>query len=122
MDVLIVGAGLSGATLAERYANKGYKVTVLDQRNHVGGNVYDYEDEVTGIRMNLYGAHLFHTNDEEVWSYVQKFAKWIRWDHKVVAKIDTTTYVPIPVNATTVNQLCNANLKSEEEMVEWLQS
>jgi len=120
MDVLIVGAGLSGATLAERYANKGYKVTIIDQRNHVGGNVYDYEDEVTGIRMNLYGAHLFHTNDEEVWAYIQKFAKWIRWDHKVVAKIDNTIYVPIPVNATTVNQLCNANLKSEEEMLEWL--
>jgi UDP-galactopyranose mutase len=120
MDVLVVGAGLSGATLAERYAANGYKVTVIDQRNHVGGNVYDYEDELTGIRMNQYGAHLFHTEDEEVWTYVQRFAKWIRWDHKVVAKIDSQTYVPIPVNATTVNQLCGANLKTEQEMLTWL--
>jgi UDP-galactopyranose mutase len=120
MDVLIVGAGLSGATLAEQFANRGYTVTVLDKRHHVGGNVYDYTDELTGIRMNQYGAHLFHTNDEEVWTYVQRFATWIRWDHKVVSKIDSQTYVPIPVNATTVNQLCGANLKTEEEMATWL--
>lgn len=120
-DILIVGAGLSGATLAEQFASNGYTVTVIDQRNHVGGNIYDYEDEVTGIRVNKYGAHLFHTEDKEVWRYVNKFATWIRWDHKVVAKIDTTTYVPIPVNANTVNQLCGANVKTEEEMKTWLE-
>ena len=119
-EVLIVGAGLSGATLAERFASKGYTVTVIDQRNHVGGNIYDYTDELTGIRMNKYGAHLFHTNDEIVWNYIQAFATWIRWDHKVLARIDTTTYVPIPVNANTVNQLCGANIKTEEDMTTWL--
>jgi NADPH-dependent 2,4-dienoyl-CoA reductase/sulfur reductase-like enzyme len=66
-DVLIVGAGLTGATIAEHYKRAGKKVLVIDKREHLGGNCYDEVDAETGIRVSKYGAHLFHTNDEEVW-------------------------------------------------------
>lgn len=120
-DILIVGAGLSGATLAEHCARFGAKVLVIEKRDHIAGNVYDYIDPQSGIRISKYGAHLWHTNDEEVWSYIQRFGKWKRWDHKVVADI-SGTYVSVPVNITTVNILCNENIQTELEMSEWLDS
>lgn len=119
-DVLAVGAGISGATLAERYAGMGKKVLVLEKRNHIGGNCYDYIDE-NGILISKYGAHLFHTNDEEVWEYVNRFSNWYKWEHKVLAKVDNQL-VPIPVNMDTVNQIFNLNLSSEKEMENWLET
>ena len=104
-NVLIVGAGLSGATIAERCAYAGANVLVIEKRDHIGGNVYDEIDMTTGIRVSRYGAHLFHTNDEEVWNYVNRFGEWVRWEHTVVADI-SGTLVPVPVNCTTVNSLC----------------
>ncbi len=118
-DYLIVGAGLSGATFAQHAAESGASVLVIDKRDHIGGNVYDYIDPISGIRVSKYGAHLFHTNDEEVWSYIQRFANWVRWEHKVVAKIGDS-YVPVPVNCTTVNMLCNQAIQTDDEMREWL--
>jgi UDP-galactopyranose mutase len=117
--VIVVGAGLSGATIAERYASDGKKVLVIDKRDHIAGNVYDEIDKLTGIRVSLYGAHLFHTNDEGVWSYVQRFGKWRRWDHKVVADV-SGVYVPVPVNITTVNTLYGTAIHTEEGMRNWL--
>jgi UDP-galactopyranose mutase len=116
--MLVVGAGLSGATIARELAEKGYKVRVIEKRNHIAGNCYDYINDV-GILMNKYGAHLFHTNSERVWSYVQKFSEWVPWKHTVTGCINDV-YFPIPVNIDTVNTLCGANVKSEEEMKEWL--
>lgn len=118
-DVIVVGAGLSGCVIAERMAtvlNK--KVLVMEKRNHIGGNCYDYVDE-NGILMNKYGAHLFHTNDEDVWEYINKFDTWVRWEHKVVGWIDNQL-VPIPANITTVNQLCGQHIRTEDEMNQWL--
>jgi monoamine oxidase len=81
-DVVIVGAGISGATLAERYANiLNKKVLLIEKRSHIGGNCYDYKDEDTGILMNKYGAHLFHTNKEHVWEYINKFDKLTKKYH-----------------------------------------
>ena len=117
--VLVVGAGLSGATIAERCAALGADVTVIEKRGHIGGNVYDAVDPMTGIRVSHYGAHLFHTNDEEVWEYIQRFGEWRRWDHKVIAQTGGI-YVPVPVNPTTVNTLFGLNIQSEMEMQEWL--
>ncbi len=120
MTVLIVGCGLSGVVLAERFANVlNKKVVIIDKRDHIGGNCYDYKDNDTGILMNKYGAHLFHTNNEEVWNYINRFDKWIRWEHKVLAFVDNK-FVSIPVNITTINELCNQNLKTEEDMNKWL--
>ena len=82
-DYLIVGCGLSGVVTAERLAtlcNK--KSLIIDKRDHIGGNCYDYKNKF-GILMNKYGPHLFHTNFERVWEYVTQFGEWVRWEHAV---------------------------------------
>jgi UDP-galactopyranose mutase len=119
-DIVIIGAGISGAVLAERYAQSGKKVLVIEKRDHIGGNCYDFIDE-NGILVSKYGAHLFHTNEEDVWEYVNRFAKWYPWEHKVLAQVDDQL-VPIPVNITTVNKLFNLNIQTEEEMQQWLET
>jgi len=119
MKYLIVGAGLSGVVIAERIANiLNEKVVIIEKRDHIGGNCYDYIHEETGILMNKYGAHLFHTNKEKVWEYINKFDKWTRWEHKVLTYVDDK-FVSIPVNITTINQLCQENLKDENDVKEW---
>ena len=119
-DFIIVGCGLSGAVLAERIANKfKKKVLIIDKRNHIGGNCYDYIDKETNIRVNKYGAHLFHTNDKDVWEYINKFDKWERWEHKVLSYVDNK-FVSMPVNITTINELCNQNLENGEDVKVWL--
>ena len=118
VDILIVGAGISGATLAERYASIGKKVLIIEKRDHIAGNCYDYYDE-NGILTSKYGAHLFHTNEQDVWQYINQFGEWYPWEHRVVARVDDKT-VPIPVNITTVNTLFGTNITSEEEMKKWL--
>jgi len=120
-DFLVVGAGLSGATLANKLAAKGHKILIIDKRNHIGGNCYDYIDSETGIRVSEYGPHFFHTNDEEVWNYVNTFGEWIRYDHKSIALIDGI-HVPVPVNAETINRLCGQHLKTPEEVATWLKT
>ncbi|MCR5862065.1 UDP-galactopyranose mutase [Flavobacterium sp. J372] len=119
-DIVIIGAGISGAVLAERYANAGKKVLVIEKRNHIAGNCYDYTDE-NGILVSKYGAHLFHTNYEDVWQYVNSFSEWYNWEHKVLAKVDGQL-VPIPVNITTVNKLFGLAINTEEEMSAWLKN
>jgi UDP-galactopyranose mutase len=120
IDVLIVGAGLTGATLAEHFARVlDRKVLIIDKRDHIAGNVYDYIDPTTGIRVGKYGIHMFHTNDSDVWNYLQTFGKWKRCDHKVLSNIDGQN-VPVPVNITTVNMVCNESIQTEDEMREWL--
>jgi UDP-galactopyranose mutase len=119
-DVLIIGCGLSGVVMAERFANKlDKKVLIIEKRDHIGGNIYDYIDEDTNILMSKYGAHLFHTNSDIVWNYINKFCKWVRWDHEVVGVIENRL-INIPVNINTVNILCNENIKNTEEMNIWL--
>jgi UDP-galactopyranose mutase len=119
-DILIVGAGISGCTLAERYATeKNAKVLIIDKRDHIGGNCYDFFDE-NGILISKYGPHYFHTNYEDVWKYVSRFTEWIPYEHRVLGHVDGKV-VPIPVNITTVNKLFDLNIKTESEMQEWLE-
>ena len=118
---LVVGCGLSGLTIAERIANKlNEKVVIIDKRDHIGGNCYDYIDEETGILINKYGAHFLHTDNKEVWDYINKFSRWIRWEHSVLSKVKDNL-VSVPVNITTVNVLCNENLKDDKDMKKWLE-
>ena len=112
-DYLVVGAGLAGATLAERLATQhGKKVLIIDKRNHIGGNTYDYYNN-DGIMIHKYGPHIFHTNSKEVFDYLGKFTAWRPYEHRVLASVDGLK-VPIPINLNTINQLYNLNLNSSE--------
>ena len=95
------GAGLSGSVIAEQASSRsGLKSLIIDKRNHIGGNCYDYIDE-HGIRVSKYGAHIFHTKHQRVWDYIQQFSDWIPYEHKVKGMIHTNgTYhvVPVPPN------------------------
>jgi UDP-galactopyranose mutase len=117
-DIVVVGAGISGAVIAERYATMGKSVLVIDKRDHVGGNCFDYYNE-DGVLISKYGAHLFHTNHKEVWHYVNRFSDWYFYEHRVLAVVDHKL-VPVPVNITTVNLLMNADIRNEKEMKRWL--
>lgn len=117
-DIVIIGAGISGAVLAERYASLGKKVLVIEKRDHIAGNCYDFIDD-NGILVSKYGAHLFHTNEEDVWEYINQFSEFYDFEHKVIAKVDGKL-VPIPVNITTVNELFGLDISTEAEMKQWL--
>jgi len=123
-DLVIVGAGLSGAVIAERASSQlGLTSLVIDKRSHIGGNCYDFIDE-HGIRISLYGVHIFHTKYPRVEEYVKKFSSWVPYKHRVVGKVkdvnETDKIVPIPPNIDTVNALFGTDINSEEEMVAWL--
>jgi UDP-galactopyranose mutase len=118
MTILIVGAGLTGCVLAERFASIGKKVIILEKRDHIAGNCYDYIDE-NGILVNKYGVHIFHTNSEEVWEYINRFVSWKEWKHTVYGRYKDL-YFPIPMNITSVNVLLNTNIQTAEEMKELL--
>ncbi len=103
-DLIVVGSGFFGLTIAERVANElGRKVTVLEKRNHIGGNAYSEFDEETGIEIHKYGAHLFHTSNERVWEYVNKFTSFTNYVHRVYTIYNDEVY-PMPINLGTINQ------------------
>ncbi len=112
-DYLIVGAGFAGSVLAERLAkNSNQKVLIIDKRNHIGGNAYDYYNEA-GILIHKYGPHIFHTNSAKVFSYLSEFTLWRPYEHKVLASIGDKL-LPIPINLNTVNGLYGHNFDSEQ--------
>lgn len=118
-DIVVVGAGLSGAVLAERFAKQQkLKVLLIEKRDHIGGNCFDYVDK-NGILINKYGAHLFHTNYEDVWEYVNSFCPWERWDHRVLGLLGNKL-INIPININTVNSVFQLHLKNGDDMDEWL--
>jgi UDP-galactopyranose mutase len=117
--ILIVGAGLSGATLARQLTDAGYTVRVIEKRNHIAGNCYDEINE-HGIRVSRYGAHIFHTASERVWAFVQRFAEWTPWYHEVLGRLPGHPLFPIPVNRDTINILCGTHLTTEAETIAWL--
>jgi UDP-galactopyranose mutase len=112
-DYLIVGAGFAGSVLAERLAStENKKVLIIDKRNHIGGNAYDYYND-DGILIHKYGPHIFHTNSKDVFNYLSKFTEWRNYQHKVLACVDGQQ-VPIPINLTTINSLYGLSLSSHE--------
>ena len=111
---LIVGSGISGAVLANLIANKlNEKVLVIDRRNHIAGNCYDYKNEY-GITIQKYGAHIFHTNIKEVWDYLSQFTKWNYFYNKVQAVIEGNK-VSIPFTLKTLRELFSNNMSSKLE-------
>ncbi len=102
--IIVVGAGLSGATAARLFAEAGYNVTVLDKREEIGGNLYDFVD-TNGIRIQPYGKHVFHTNDDVVFEFLSKFTEWNKYEHKVLAKVRKDKLVPVPFNLNSLYAL-----------------
>jgi UDP-galactopyranose mutase len=102
-DLVIVGSGFFGLTIAERAADLGRKVVVIDRRNHIGGNAYSAAEPETGIEVHQYGAHLFHTSNPTVWEYVNRFTEFTGYEHKVYTNHNGVVY-PLPVNLGTINQ------------------
>lgn len=100
---LIVGAGVSGASLARTLAEAGQTCAVIDKRPHVGGNCYDYRDE-NGIFIHRYGPHIFRTDDEELWQFMNRFAAWHPYTHKVLARVDGRD-IPLPFNLNSLDEL-----------------
>ena len=119
-DVLVVGAGIFGLTVAERLATQqGKRVLVVDKRDHIGGNAYSEFDTETGIECHKYGAHLFHTSDETVWRYVNQFTKFTGYVHHVYAMYqrkdaERPEVFPMPVNLGTINQFFRSNYTPDE--------
>ena len=101
-DYLIVGAGLFGAVFARQAMDKGYKVLVVDKRSHIGGNIYT--ETVERIQVHRYGAHIFHTNDDRVWEYVQRFAQFNRFTNSPVANYKGELY-SLPFNMYTFHKM-----------------
>lgn len=100
-DVIIIGAGFAGATVANVLANKGKNVLIIDKRNHIGGNAYDYMEE--DILIHKYGPHIFHTNSKEVFDYLSNFTEWYKYEHKVLGHVDNKL-VPIPFNFKSIEE------------------
>jgi len=113
--ILIIGAGLSGATLAQCLAKEGHSILVIDKRTHLAGNCFDHLDKQTGIRVSNYGAHLFHTNNQKVWDYLQPFSRWQEYEHRVLVKVKNQL-LNLPINLNTVNQFFHLQLKNTKEM------
>lgn len=103
-DYVIVGAGIFGATVAERLASAGRRALVIDRREHLAGNIYSYTDEETGIEVHKYGSHIFHTESDEVWEYITKFAEFNDYVHTVNTRHKGKLY-PMPINLDTINLL-----------------
>jgi UDP-galactopyranose mutase len=118
-DFLVVGAGFAGSVIAERLASqRGATVLVIDKRNHVGGNAYDRYDEA-GILIHQYGPHIFHTNSARIFEYLSQFTAWRSYEHRVLSHVDERL-LPIPINRTTLNELYDLNLSTEEAVERFL--
>ncbi|RIJ52547.1 UDP-galactopyranose mutase [Clavibacter lycopersici] len=113
-DLVVVGSGFFGLTIAERVAEElGLRVLVIDRRDHIGGNAYSEADPETGIEVHRYGAHLFHTSNERVWEYVNRFTEFTPYVHKVYTNHRGEVF-PLPINLGTINQFFRSAHGPEE--------
>lgn len=112
-SLLMVGAGLSGAVLARELAQAGHSVTVLDARDHVAGNCHTQRDPDTGVLVHVYGPHIFHTDDRQVWDYVNRFGRFRPYTHRVKTTSGGRVYT-MPMNLHTINQFFDMALSPQE--------
>jgi UDP-galactopyranose mutase len=113
MRILVVGAGFSGAVIARELAEAGHKVTVLESRTHVAGNCHTERCAETGILVHVYGPHIFHTDDAEVWSYVNRYARFQPYAHRVKATVGGQVF-GLPLSLHTINQFFGRAFRPEE--------
>ena len=109
-DYLIVGAGVFGVTFARQMTDAGYKCLVVDRRKHIGGNVYS--EKRNGVDVHVYGAHIFHTNNDAIWEYVNRFAKFNKYINKPKVRYGDKIY-SFPINLMTLHQLWGVTSPAE---------
>jgi UDP-galactopyranose mutase len=113
-DVLIVGAGLSGAVVARELAEQtAARIFVVDSRPHIAGNCHTERDDETGVMVHRYGPHIFNTNHEDVWRYVQRFGEWMPFVNRVKA-VNHRGVFSLPINLHTINQFFNKTFSPAE--------
>jgi UDP-galactopyranose mutase len=113
-DLVVVGSGFFGLTVAQQCAeNLGLKVIVVDRRNHLGGNAYSENDPETGIEVHRYGAHLFHTSNQRVWEYANRFTAFTSYQHRVYTTFRGQVF-PMPINLGTINQFFDSAYSPDE--------
>lgn len=113
-DYLIVGSGLFGVTCARKLADEGYSVCVIEKRSHIGGNIYT--ENIEGINIHKYGPHIFHTNSEEIWNYVNKFADFNNFVNTPIAKFKNEIY-SLPFNMFTFNKMWGVETPEEAKKI-----
>lgn len=118
MSILIVGAGFAGAVYARTLADHGFRVTVIDSRDHVGGNAFDYVDDA-GVRVHKYGPHLFHTNNERVVDWIKQFSEFVIYEHSVSVECGTK-FLPLPISRATFEAYYNRTFGSTAELEHFL--
>ncbi len=109
---LVTGAGLSGAVLARELAAAGHRVSVMEMRDHVAGNCHTRRDPQTGVLVHVYGPHIFHTDDARVWEYVNRFARFRPYRHRVLSTAAGRVY-SMPLNLLTINQFFGTTLSPQ---------
>ena len=112
-DYIVVGAGLFGATFARLATDAGKKVLVIDKRDHIAGNVYT--ENVDGINVHMYGAHIFHTDYKDVWDFVNKYAEFNRYTNSPIARIGNEVY-NLPFNMNTFSKMWDDVFTPEDAM------
>ena len=112
-SVLIVGAGFSGAVVAHSLALDGFNIVVADDRDHLGGNCHTYRDDASGVMVHKYGPHIFHTDDAEVWDFVNRFATFKPYVNRVKTTVGGTVY-SLPVNLHTINQFFDKSFSPDQ--------
>ncbi|WP_299694833.1 UDP-galactopyranose mutase [uncultured Tateyamaria sp.] len=113
MTVLVIGAGLSGAVIARQLAEAGHRVTVCEARAHVAGNCHTERDADTGVMVHVYGPHIFHTDDAQVWDYVHRFAHFQPYKNRVKTTSRGQVF-SLPINLHTINQFYGRTLRPDE--------
>lgn len=111
--VAVVGAGFSGTVIGYQLAHAGYIVDIFESRDHIGGNCYSEKDSETGVMVHKYGAHIFHTDNERVWRFVNQFAEFVPYSNRVKAVTRGRVY-SLPLNLLTINQFFNTALSPNE--------
>lgn len=110
-DNIIVGSGITGLTIARTLAEKGESVLLIERRSHIGGNCYDYFNKNKNY-IQKFGAHIFHTNSNDVWQFISRFTRWYNYQHTVVAKINDN-FIPVPFNLNSIEKSFNLQLSNK---------
>jgi UDP-galactopyranose mutase len=112
-DLIVVGSGFFGLTVANQAANDGHKVMIIERRNHPGGNAWSYRESSSGIEVHKYGSHLFHTSNEKVWKYVHNFTRFNNYQHSVWTRLGDQT-LSMPINLSTIQSFYKKILSPSE--------